>query len=157
MSGRCSRSPNPGSPPLVASAAPIQTTLMFTLPPFPFRLYPDRTVGLALGLFGLLLAAGAGLVLLNWGRQLAVRTVVLQVGPLTLSAEITDNPGCAPLTRTCWVRHAAPRPKYLSVWVYQMRPQAQGTQLIDWQVLALRLSLGGSWLAPGQEACWPLC
>ena len=126
-------------------------------PPFPFRFHPHQIAGLALGLLGLLLAAGVCLMLLSWGRQLAMRTVVLHVGPLALSAEITDNPGCAPLSQTCWVRHAAPRPKYFSVWVYQLRPQARGTQLIDRHVLALRLSAGGSWLFPGEEACWPLC
>ena len=84
---------------------------------------------------------GANLVM--WGRRLGVRPVVLHVGRVALSAEITDNPSCAPLTKSCWVLPAGNRAKYFSVWVYMTTPQGVEWHISDWHAIVLRLGPEG--------------
>lgn len=76
-----------------------------------------------------------------WGRQIRSRPVVGHVGQFALSAEITDNPSCAPLADSCWVLHAGDRPQYFSVWFYTS-PQQAGQPISEWHVIAIRLGSG---------------
>jgi hypothetical protein len=76
---------------------------------------------------------------LAFHRRLSQRPIVWHAGRLAVSAEITVNPGCAPLAQTCWVQHPAGRPRYFSAWVYRSTPPNIPWQLSKWHVLVVRV------------------
>ena len=120
--------------------------------------HANRLTGVAI--VGICLLAVLGCLAVNlvtWGRRLSARPVVLHVRDVALSAEITDNPSCAPLTDSCWVLPAGNRAKYLSIWVYIVTSHSAGMDISEWHVIALRLSRGGPPAAAGSPECWPSC
>lgn len=131
---------------------------MFGVSRFEGHKHANWLAGVVIIVVGTLAAlACIGVSLVTWGRRLSVRPVVLHVGDVVLSAEITDNPSCAPLTKSCWVLPAGNRAKYLSIWVYIVTSHSAGMHISEWHVIALRLSRGGPPTLSGTPDCWPSC
>ena len=103
------------------------------------RLTWRLSIGLTMAvmLMGLLCVAGNAFV---FQQQVVRRVVVVHVGQWALSAEVTDNPQCAPLAETCWVSHyRAGRQRYFSTWVYRTSPPNVPWQLERWHVIDVGL------------------
>jgi hypothetical protein len=72
-------------------------------------------------------------------KRLSQRPIVWQAGRLSVSAELTVNPGCAPLAQTCWVTHPAGRPRYFSAWIYLSTPPHAPWHLSKWHVFVIKV------------------
>jgi hypothetical protein len=70
-------------------------------------------------------------------HRLTRGTIVWHAGRLSLSAELTVSPQCAPLAQTCWVQHPRRRPIYFSTWVYLSTPPNVPWQLSKWQLIVI--------------------
>jgi hypothetical protein len=89
-----------------------------------------------LALFASILACAGGNAV-TFHRRLSQRPIIVRAGRLLVSAEVTVNPGCAPLAQTCWSTHPVGRPRYFSAWVYLHTPPSLPWHLSKWHVLVV--------------------
>ncbi len=89
------------------------------------------------GLLAALTCAGGNAVAAH--QRLSRGPVVWHAGRVALSAEITNNPHCAPLAQTCWVQHPRRRPLYFSTWVYLSTPPQVPWRLSKWHVILIHV------------------
>ena len=90
----------------------------------------------ALAVVAATLACASGYAI-SFSRRINQRPVVWQLGRVSISAEFTVNPGCAPLAQTCWVQRPLGRPRYFSAWVYVTTPPNEPWHLSKWHVLVI--------------------
>jgi hypothetical protein len=95
-----------------------------------------------IAVFAATLACVGGNVL-SIQTRLNQRPIIWQVGRLYVSAELTVNPGCAPLAQTCWVQRPIGRPRYLSTWVYLAAPPSEPWHLSKWHMLVVPVGRDG--------------
>ena len=84
----------------------------------------------------------AGSTALAFRQQVNRRVVVVHVGRLILTAELTIDPTCASLAQDCLARHRPNRYRYFSMWAYLTTPPTVPWQINYWHLIAFRVGRG---------------
>ena len=99
------------------------------------------TIGLVMaGMVMVLLCAGS--TAFAYRQQVNRRVVVVHVGRLILTAELTIDPACASLAEDCMAHHRPNRYRYFSMWAYLTTPPTIPWQITYWHLLAFRVGRG---------------
>lgn len=79
---------------------------------------------------------------LAWNQSITRRPIVVHVGRLILTAELTIDPTCASLAEDCLIHHRPNRYRYFSMWLYLTTPPNVAWQITDWHLFAVRVGRG---------------
>lgn len=98
-------------------------------------------IGLVLA--GMLMAfMCVGSTALAFRQLVSRRVVVVHVGRLILTAELTIDPTCASLAEDCLARHRPNRYRYFSMWAYLTTPPTVPWQIKYWHLITVRVGRG---------------
>ena len=77
-----------------------------------------------------------------WNQSITRRPIVVHVGRLILTAELTIDPSCASLAEDCLSHHRPNRYRYFSMWAYLTTPPTVPWQITYWHLIAFRVGRG---------------
>jgi hypothetical protein len=99
------------------------------------------TIGLLMAgmLMGLLCVGSTAFA---FRQQFNRGVVVVHVGRLILTAELTIDPTCASLAEDCLSHHRPNRYRYFSMWAYLTTPPTVPWQITYWHLITFRVGRG---------------